>query len=79
MDQGIDGGQRFEFVRRGDKRLSAERGQFGRHPHGIFRMSIQPGPHRRPAQRQLGEMRLAGVKMLQVMVQHRHPAGDFLA
>ena len=58
MDQGIHSGQRFEFVRRGDKWLSAERRQLGRHPYGIFRMGIQPGSYRRPAQRQLGKMRL---------------------
>ncbi len=73
---GIHSGQRFEFVRRGDKWLSAERRQLGRHPYGIFRMGIQPGSYRRPAQRQLGKMRLTGFNVLQAMVQHRHPAGD---
>ncbi len=48
MDQGIHSGQRFEFVRRGDKWLSAERRQLGRHAYGIFRMGIQPGSYRRP-------------------------------
>lgn len=76
MDRGIHSGQRFEFVRRGDKWLSAERRQLGRHPYGIFRMGIQPGSYRRPAQRQLGKMRLTGFNVLQAMVQHRHPAGD---
>ena len=79
MDQGIHSGQRFEFVRRGDKWLSAERRQLGRHPYGIFRMGIQPGSYRRPTQRQLGKMRLTGFNVLQAMVQHRHPAGDLLA
>ncbi len=45
---GIHSGQRFEFVRRGDKWLSAERRQLGRHAYGIFRMGIQPGSYRRP-------------------------------
>ena len=42
-------------------------------------MGIQPGAYRRPAQRQLGKMRLTGFNVLQAMVQHRHPAGDLLA
>ncbi len=41
-------------------------------------MGIQPGTHRRTAQRQLCYVRQALFDMLEVMLQHRHPAGDFL-
>ncbi|MNT00042.1 hypothetical protein D3C72_1344590 [compost metagenome] len=78
VDQRIAGAERFEFIRRGHKRLPGDRGQLFRHAHGIFRMGVQPRPHRRTAQRQLREVRQAMVDMLEVVLQHRHPAGDLL-
>ena len=41
-------------------------------------MGIQPGSHRRPAQRQLAQVRQALLQMTTIVLQHGHPAGKLL-
>ena len=78
LHQRVAGRQRFELVRGGDERLMGQLRQRFSHAHRVLRMGVQAGADRRAAQRQLGNVRDTVFDVLQVVRQHRRPAGDLL-
>ncbi len=72
-------GKRLELVRRRDERQAGETRQLLGDAFGIARRRIQPGADRGAAERQLAQMRQAGMQVAVGLLELRHVAGELLA
>ena len=79
LDRVVLAGQALEQVGGSHKPLAGDLGQLGHHRRGKTRIGIDPGPHRRAAQRQPAQAYQAIVKAAARTVQLGLPGAEFLA